>query len=135
MINLDGILRKTDSVGMDNVTARLEYLTNFFSSVSESIFYPQLSSTTLYADNAFIYSWITIGFIGALLYFILILSMIFISVMNKEKRQYLLFFLSVALATMTTNIFNIWPIAYMIWGCVGYNLMPENNRFEKITYE
>ncbi|HDP6909140.1 hypothetical protein [Escherichia coli] len=134
-INLDGILRKTDAVGMDNVNARLEYLSTFFASISGNILYPQLVSTTLYADNAIIYSWITVGLIGAILYLLLTISMIFISIIFNNKKQYLLFFLSVALAAMTTNIFNIWPIAYMVWACVGYNLMSDKRSIIKRNYE
>jgi len=124
--NLDGILRKTDAVGMDNVNARLDYLSAFFSSISENFLYPQLISNSLYADNAFIYSWISVGVIGALLYFVLIITMVSISLRFNNKK-YSLFFISTALAAMTTNIFNIWPIAYMFWACVGYSLITERN--------
>jgi len=119
-INLGSYVRKADSVGMDNVTARIDYLQHFITDVAGNLIYPLINQPDMYADNAFIYAWINIGFIGLSFILLILFSMLYLAVMNKSKRKYLYFILCIFLSALTTNIFNIWPIAYLFWLVVGY---------------
>ncbi|MDI7659366.1 hypothetical protein QLZ26_04470 [Cronobacter universalis] len=121
-LKMGNILRDTNEVGMDNVSARIGYLSEFFSALADNFLFPGLVHPDLYADNAYIYSWIITGLIGCLLFVIAITLMITLTLLNRSKRKYVLFFSALLLASMTTNIFNIWPIAYLFWAIAGYTL-------------
>lgn len=120
-LNYGEHVRSVDSVGLNSVSARFEYLHHFMNAVADNPFFPLFHDATLYADNAFVYAWISTGLIGAFGLFLIVLFMIYLSLVSKDHRKYLLFYLSILMAAMTTNILNIWPIAYIFWGVVGYS--------------
>ncbi|MEM6160913.1 hypothetical protein AAH446_10230 [Erwinia sp. P6884] len=127
LVDMDKYLRSADSVGMDNVTARFDYLTRFITNVADNIFYPLIAHPDLYADNAFVYTWINLGFFGFVLYISFSLLLIYLSIFNNSKKAFTQFMLCIFLASVTTNILNIWPVAYLYWLVAGFICNKKSN--------
>ncbi|MFD1802493.1 hypothetical protein ACFSFZ_09840, partial [Mixta tenebrionis] len=127
-LDLGKYVRNADSVGLNNVSARISYLNDFLDKVSGNIFFPSFVNQNIYADNAFVYAWINIGFVGFVLYLFFSILVLYVSLFNKNQRKYSFFFLCMLLTSATTNVFNIWPVAYLFWLVAGYVFYKANDK-------
>jgi hypothetical protein len=106
------------------------YNLSFYEIASENILFPFLD-THQYTDNIYLQLWGNFGLIGLLIYiFINIgLSLVFISLKQYINVLILILFLLIG---YSTNFLYIWPLSYIYWGFIFYQLSAMYKRSVKI---
>lgn len=113
-------------------TERLKALSEFSQAANECIFLPINCNESIYVDNAFIASWVSLGIPGLLITLSCFLSSIVLSLYFAFRHRiyyFICFFGMFWLMAMSTNLMNIWPTAYIFWIAYGYmlKLMPKRS--------
>ena len=112
LFSADLFAPKLERYSLDSLFIRLGDLNSFISSIDNFAF-PFQDGEKYYVDNAFVQAWINLGLPVMFLYLIITVAPILLYSDNR------LLFLLLLLAGMTTNIFYIWPVAYIYWIAVS----------------
>ena len=97
---------------------------HFFNVINECFFMPIACDKNVYLDNALIISWVNFGIIGFVFALLILFLTVYLSYANYKRgnKDFYVFFSLFWLASLTTNVLNIWPVTYMFWIMVGYSV-------------
>jgi len=103
-----------------SLDARVTYNSNMYDMINNNIFFPFLNSYQ-YTDNIYLHIWGSFGLLGLLTYIFLIVFTVLSFLLSKMFINVLILILFLFVG-YTTNYLYLWPLAYMFWGFVFYNL-------------
>ncbi|WP_322803501.1 hypothetical protein SO574_01145 [Vibrio alfacsensis] len=81
---------------------------------------PSVCDDNVYVDNGFLFIWLSVGFVSFIGFVSILFLFIYISA--RFRLEFFLFFSTFLIMALSTNLFNIWPTAYLFWLLSGYLL-------------
>lgn len=103
---------------LQTLMIRFSAYLDFFVVSDGNILFPWYSSQS-YVDNIYLHIYGSFGLLGLLSFLTLNLYILF---MGKKNANDFVLLLSFLLVGITTNFLYVWPLSYMYWGLVGFQL-------------